>query len=290
MTRDELYQSIYSHDTIYIPPQEEGSAPLEVALGCSWHKCTFCDFARDKFCIHPLDKIEYNIRILGLLQPENTRLFLLGENSFVISTDYLLEILKLKDRYMPNIQSFSMYSRVDDVLRKSREELVLLKEKGLSSLHIGLESGSDSILLARNKGVNTQQMLEAFRILDDVGIGYHVTMIPGLGGRTYSRMHALETASFLNQIHPRTVWCLKLKLWGNTPLCQEAERGHFDMMTPREILLEERLMIENLTLTNCFYTDTTVLDTYTIQGVLPKQKQQLLDAIDYILSLPSSSV
>lgn len=285
MTREELYQSIYSHDTIYIPPQEEGSAPLEVALGCSWHKCTFCDFARDKFVIHPLDKIEHNIQILGQLQPYNSRLFLLGENAFVMSTDYLLKILELKDKYMPNVKTFSMYARVDDVLRKSREELILIKKKGLSSLHIGLESGSDPILLARNKGVNTQQMLSAFHILDEIGIDYHVTMIPGLGGRTFSTMHALETASFLNKIHPKTIWCLKLKLWGDTILCKEAELGQFDMMTPEEILLEERLMIENLTLKNCFYTDTTVLDTYTIQGVLPQQKQQLLDAIDYLLAI-----
>ena len=47
MTREELYASIYTHDTIYLPPWEERSAPLEVALGCSWGKCRFCDFAKD---------------------------------------------------------------------------------------------------------------------------------------------------------------------------------------------------------------------------------------------------
>lgn len=285
MTRDELYQSIYSHDTIYIPPFEADSAPLEVALGCSWHKCTFCDFARDKFCIHPLDKIEYNIQILGKLQPENTRLFLLGENAFVMNIDYLLKILELKDRYMPNVQTFAMYSRIDDILRRSQEELFLLKSKGLSGLHIGIESGSDLILTARNKGVNTHQALQALGMLDLAGIDYHITLIPGLGGRTLSRMHALETAQFLNQIHPKSIWCLKLKLWDGTPLYQEAQQGLFDMMTPKEILQEERLMIENLSLENCFYVDSTVLDTYTIQGVLPVQKQLLLDAIDHLLNL-----
>lgn len=288
MTKEELYQSIYSHDTIYIPPHEEGSAPLEVALGCSWHKCTFCDFARDKFCIHPLEKIEYNIRILGQLQPYNTRMFLLGENAFVMNTEYLLKILELKDRYMPNVKSFSMYSRIDDILRKSREELILIKSKGLSGLHIGIESGSDSILLQRNKGVTTSQALEALEMLDEIGIDYHITLIPGLGGRTFSKMHALETAAFLNKIHPKSVWCLKLKLWEGTPLYEEAQNGYFDMMSPLEILLEERLMIEHLTLENCFYVDSTVLDTYTIQGTLPQQKQQLLDAIDYLLLLHTS--
>ena len=38
MTREERYAAIYSHDTVYCPPQEEGCAMLEVALGNSWGK------------------------------------------------------------------------------------------------------------------------------------------------------------------------------------------------------------------------------------------------------------
>ena len=53
MTREEIYASIYTHEEIYRPPQEDSSVCLEVALGCSWGKCKFCDFAKDKFQIHP---------------------------------------------------------------------------------------------------------------------------------------------------------------------------------------------------------------------------------------------
>ena len=131
MTREELYQTIYTHDTIYLPPREGGSAALEVCLGCSWHKCTFCDFAKDRFQILPLTRIEYNLKVLGQLQPDNDRLFLLGENAFCINTMYLLSILDLVDKYMPNVKTFSMYSRIDDILRKSDSELNLLKSKGV---------------------------------------------------------------------------------------------------------------------------------------------------------------
>lgn len=89
----------------------------------------------------------------------------------------------------------------------------------------------------------------------------------------------------LNQVHPRNIWCLKLKLWENTPLYEEARRGAFEEMTPAEILREERLLIENLTVKDCLFEDTTVLDQFTIQGILPKQKGELLGAIDYLLSL-----
>ena len=286
MTREELYQSIYTHETIYIPPQEEGSAALEVALGCSWHKCTFCDFARDEFCIHPLSRIEHNLQILRMLQPENTRLFLLGENAFCLSTEFLCQIIDLVAKYMPNVHRIAMYSRADDILRKTDEELRLLKSRGVAALHIGVESGSDPILAERCKGVTSAQILDALHRLEQTGIDYFVTIIPGLGGREYSHLHALETARLLNQLHPKNIWCLKLKLWEDTKLCKEAQKGFFQMMTPEEILLEERLMLENLHVKDWLFEDTTVLDQYTIYGMLPDQKKDLLRAIDYLLARP----
>lgn len=285
MTREELYQSIYTHDTIYLPPHEQATAALEVSLGCSWHKCTFCDFAKDAFRIHPMERIVHDLKILAQLRPDDTRLFFLGENAFCMGAERILAIIEEVRRSMPKVREYAMYSRIDDILRKSDQELKMLAGEGIQALHIGVESGSDSILDARKKGITSAEVIEALRRLDQVGIDYYVTVIPGLGGRSFSRLHAIETARMLNQVHPRNIWCLKLKLWENTPLYEEARRGGFEEMTPAEILREERLLIENLTVKDCLFEDTTVLDQFTIQGILPKQKGELLRAIDYLLSL-----
>lgn len=282
MTREELYASIYTHDTIYLPPWEEQSAPLEVALGCSWGKCRFCDFAKDTFSLHSDEKIEENLKILSKLQPENPRVFFLGENAFVIESERLLRLFSLVRTYMPQVKEFAMYSRIDDVLRKTPEELELLKKAGLSDLHLGLESGSDPILDVMNKGVTSADMRKGFHMLDRAGIGYYVTVILGLGGRTFSRLHAIETAKFLNTIHPKDIWCLKLHLFPGTPLYRESKRGHFDPMTPEEILREEYLLLENLTVKDYLFEDTTVLNTYTLRGRLPEQKEELLRAMEYL--------
>ena len=285
MTREELYQSIYTHDTIYLPPHEQATAALEGALGCSWHKCTFCDFAKDTFRIHPLERIEHDLEILAKLRPDDTRLFFLGENAFCMGADQILRIMELVRKFMPKVSEYAMYSRIDDILRKTDEELLRLAKEGVQALHIGVESGSDSILEARKKGVTSVQIAEALLRLDRAGIDYYVTVIPGLGGRSFSRLHAIETARLLNQVHPRNIWCLKLKLWEGTPLYKEAKAGMFDEMTPKEILREERLLIENLTVTDYLFEDTTVLDEFTVQGVLLGQKKELLGAVDYLLGL-----
>lgn len=285
MKREDLYQSIYTHDTIYLPPHEQTAAALEVSLGCSWHKCTFCDFAKDTFRIHPLERISHDLEILAVLRPYDTRLFFLGENAFCMGTEQILDIIGLVRRHMPKVREYAMYSRIDDILRKSEGELKRLAKEGVQALHIGVESGSDSILEARKKGITSAQILEALLRLDRACIDYYLTVIPGLGGRNFSRLHAIETARLLNRVHPRNIWCLKLKLWEDTPLYKEAKAGMFEEMTPAEILREERLLIENLTVTDCLFEDTTVLDQFTIQGMLMKQKGELLGAVDYLLGL-----
>lgn len=75
----------------------------------------------------------------------------------------------------------------------------------------------------------------------------------GLGGKTFSNLHALETARL------------------------------FDMMTPKEILAEERVFLQNLTVENCLFEDTTVLNLYTLVGMVPEKKQEMLECIDFLL-------
>lgn len=283
MTREEMYASIYTHDTVYRPPQEEGSAMLEVALGCSWGKCTFCDFAKDAFSIHPMDKIEFNARMLGLLDRDAKRVFLLGENAFVLSTDQLVEVFDLIHAHMPNVEEIAMYARIDDVLRKSDEDILLLKSMGLCDLHIGVESGSDPILEMVNKGITSYDTVTALNRLDKLGIGYYLTIILGMGGKTFRNLHAIETARMLNKTHPKCIWALALKLWPGTPLYKAEKRGEFDALDYRGMLLEERILLENLTVKDCFYMDTTVLGKYTIQGQLPDGKEAILGAVNQLL-------
>ena len=132
MTNEELFASIYTHDTIYLPPSEQDCAALEVALGCSHAKCRFCDFAKDPFQIHSMEQIRRNMQILGRFRPDAYRLFLLGENAFVLDYQKLCQIFDMTDQYMPNIHEFSMYSRIDDIARKTDEELRILQKMGLS--------------------------------------------------------------------------------------------------------------------------------------------------------------
>lgn len=285
MTREEIFARLYSTAEVYPPPLEQHSALLEVAIGCSYRKCRFCDFPRDNFKIFSLSDIAEKIELLRLVIDGNPKLHLLGCNPFCLHFRQLMAILEMVRDRLPCVQEVSMYARADDVLRKSDEELKALAKMGLFALHIGLESGSNAVLELHHKGETAEDIENALNALDRCGIHYHLTAIPGLGGKEFSREHAVKTAALISRHTALSVWCIGLKVWPNTPLEQMVRSGEFSPLTWEEILREERTVIANVhPKLPCLYVDSTVLGKYTIAAMLPDQREPVLQQIDQLLA------
>ena len=290
MTREEIFARLYSTAEVYPPPLEQHSALLEVAVGCSYRKCKFCDFPRDNFKIFSLTDIAEKIELLRLVIGGNPKLHLLGCNPFCLHFKQLMAILEMVRNRLPSVEQVSMYARADDVLRKSDEELKALAQMGLFALHIGLESGSNAVLELHHKGETTEDIENALNALDRCGIHYHLTAIPGLGGREFSREHAIKTAALISRHTPLSVWCIGLKIWPNTPLEEMVREGEFQPLSWEEILREERQTIAGIhTALPCLYVDSTVLGKYTIAAMLPDQREPVLQQIDQLLAGENST-
>lgn len=284
MTREEIFAQLYSGDTVYPPPLESKSALLEVTTGCSYRRCKFCDFPKDTFSISSMADIARRLELLRLVIDGNPRLHLLGCNPFCLHTRQLLSILAMVHDRLPCVREVSMYARADDILRKSESELKALSHAGLTDLHIGLESGSNAVLQLHEKGETIEDIESAMDALDRCGLRYHLTAIPGLGGRELSREHAIKTAAVISRHRPMSVWCIALKVWPDTPLSRMVEEGEFQPMTFEEILAEEREMVSRLDMKMpMLYVDSTVLNKYTIIGMLPEQKKVVLQQMDILL-------
>jgi radical SAM superfamily enzyme YgiQ (UPF0313 family) len=177
-----------------------------------------------------------------------------------------------------------MYARAEDINAKSEREMSMLRDFGLRTLHIGLESGSDDVLTLMNKGISASEFLEACHKLDSLALSYHLTTIGGLGGKELSAVHVEKTAEILNRTYPASIWQLKLFIWPNTPLADMRARGDFIELSPMEVLIEERELLARLHLNNCFFMDTTVLNQYTIMGHLPDAKSSMIAAMDRLIA------
>lgn len=291
MTREEIFAQLYSTEEVYPPPLESKSALLEVTIGCSYRKCRFCDFPRDGFSIASMPEIARKIELMRLVINNNPRLHLLGCNPFCLHTRQLLSILEMIHNRLPCVREVSMYARADDVLKKSEEELAQLARAGITDLHIGLESGSNAVLALHEKGETAEDIEAALYALEKCGIHYHLTAIPGLGGRELSREHAIKTAALISRHKPFSIWCIMLKVWPGTPLARMVDDGEFLPLTPLETLREEREMVSRIQLpVPCLYVDSTVLQRCSIVALLPGQKESMLRQMDQLIAEEESQL
>ena len=237
---------------ILIPPTEAHSAILELSAGCSWAKCSFCPQSAGVPLQAATPQMLANRLLEMVMRDEQSRrIFLAGENALAFKTQHILDVLEMARSYLPDISSFSIYARAADVRGKSDEQLLTLKQAGLKTVYIGIESGNEQILLNCRKGETTQQMKEQLLRLNALDIDYGLSVILGLGGESHWRENALDTAAFLSSVSPISIRAMTLVLVKATDLVKELKAGRFVPASAQTILEEERLLVENL---HCMHT------------------------------------
>ncbi len=264
---------------MYTPMPEMHNEMVPVTAGCSFKKCIYCDLNyKQKFHIFKLDEVEnFLIERKIELQKNNRmpkRFTLLEGNPLCVSTDHLISVFKLIHKYF-EVEYISMFARATDVLRKSDEELLKLKELGMDRLCLGLESGSDEVLAFHKKGHTAHDSILATRKLDRLGIKYSTYFMLGLGGRNMTMSHRRETAKLLNEIHPFEVVFVTTVIFKRAPLKDYVRNKSFIRMSVKEILEEEIYIIENLNM------DTIIKATHKtnpipLQAKFPEGKEIFL--------------
>lgn len=151
-------------------------------------------------------------------------------------------------------------------------------------IYLGLESGSDLILKEINKGITSEEMITAGRKVKKSGIKLSVTIISGIGGKLMWQEHAATTARVLSSIDPDYVGLLTLMLEEDTPVCEKVNAGIFELLTPMEIMLETKMLLENLNTANCIFRSNHASNYMSLSGTLPWDKQLLLQQIDKAIS------
>lgn len=267
------------------PPSEARSLILQATLGCSHNKCMFCGTYLDKrFRARPLKELFQDIDSVDDYALSVRRVFLADGNAFVLSTDRLLAILdKLNDSF-PRLERVGIYGNASDILRKSPDDLAELRKRKLGIIYLGLESGSDEILQFIEKGATSQEMIEAVMKAQAVGIDLSVIAILGMGGRGLSEHHARETARVLNEMNPHYASFLTLMVIPGTPLYDMVRAGEFDLLDPREMLEELKIIVENLDLEGTVFRTNHASNYLALGGTFPQDKDRILREIERGLS------
>ncbi len=266
------------------PPSEAFSIILQVTLGCSHNACTFCGTYREKpYSVKPWTQIEADIAFAGQYCKRQHNLFLADGDVLAMPHADLIRLLETIRQQVPQVRRISSYASSRNISGKTDEELRQYRSLGLLRLYMGLESGHDPTLKAIAKGVDAAAMVEAARRIREADIALSVSCILGIAGKEQSQAHALATAEVLNRMQPQYIGVLTLMLLENTPLYRRYREGRFVLPDHSELLLELRTMVQHLDLPRCLFSANHPSNYLTLNGRLPKDREEMLALIDQAL-------
>jgi len=268
--------------TVYRNPYWETFPLLQITQGCTHNKCKFCTMYRDvSFKVQPMEWIEQDLQEIASIAPDARTIQLLSANPLAITYDKLAPILEMINRYLPKMEYIYAATRVTDIRNKTVEQLKSLKDMGLREISLGIESGDDWTLERINKGYTSADILEQCHKLEDAGIDYWMTFLNGVAGREHSHDHAVNSAKIFSQCKPMLVGTGGLTLFPGTPLLEEAQRGEFDPLSEKEMLIELKTFVENLTCNCSFITHHTISGKNLTGSDFLKRKDSIISALEH---------
>lgn len=266
------------------PPSEAFSILLQVTLGCSHNKCTFCGTYKDKrFTIKDDRIILSDILFASEHMRRQDRVFLMDGDALIIPQRRLMWILDRIREHLPWVKRVGAYANAKSIKRKTLDELVQLKENGLGILYLGVETGDHEILRKICKGTSAEDLIQMGRKVREAGIKLSVTVLLGIAGREHSLEHAKATGQLLSAMDPNYVGALTVMLIPGTPLYEDFRKGKFELPDQRELLRELREMIFHTHLTRGLFFSNHASNYLPIKARLPSGKQEAIDFIDAAL-------
>lgn len=265
------------------PPSEAYSLLLQVTVGCSHNKCSFCPTYRgEKFRIKSFAEIEEDILEASRYRTVE-KIFLCDGDALIIPQKRLVEILSAIRQHIRGVERVGCYANAKSILRKTPEELSQLRDLGLGIVYLGVETGNEDLLRKISKGATYAQMVQAGRRIKDSGMLLSVTVLLGIGGIEKSLEHAFDTARILTEIDPDYVGALTVMVVPGTPLHEDFVNGRFVLPDQFGFLRELEIMIARADFTNCFFTSNHASNYLPIRARMPGEKEKTLRLIQQVI-------
>ena len=266
---------------IYRPPSEACSLLVQVTIGCSHNKCTFCNMYKAKqFKVRKPEEVLEDLAWARSHYNRVERIFLCDGDALCLANHKLLVILDYIMENFPECARVTTYGRATDVIRKTDEELRELKDHGLEMVYIGAESGSQKILDKVNKGETREELIEGVQRLEKAGIKTSVTFISGLAGPEDWEEHAIETGKMIAEMNASYVSLLTLMLQPPAPLLEDYQQGKFKLLSPEEVLAETCLMLQYARPSKpCVFRSNHASNYVSLRGNLPMDNESMIASL-----------
>lgn len=268
------------------PPSEAESLILQVTVGCSHNKCTFCGtYKEQKFRLKSLEQIKRDIDEAAEFRYTFRKAFFADGDVLILPTKTILELIEYTKRKHPTIRRFGVYGNTKSILKKSPTELRELRDAGLGIVYQGIESGNKEVLRRIKKGAFPHKMIETAHKIIEADIRLSQTILLGIGGVELSREHAVDTGKLITEMSPDFVGALTVIILPNTELYQLYRVGKFQLPDKFGMLEELRTILENIQAKRrCYFASNHASNYLPIKGFLPNEKENLLQLFDKVLA------
>lgn len=231
-----------------LPPDQYLALVIQVAEGCAWNQCTFCDFYSERPArIRSLEEIRRHTdeaeRFLGQAMTGRCSIFLGDANAFQAPPDLLIPAAEELSVRFPQlggpqedgiggIYSFAEAARLG---AWTQADLQALARTGYRRAYLGVETGSDPLRRNLNKPGTAETVEQSVLKLKSAGISVGLIILLGVGGRENAGSHIRETSDLLRNVNlgagdllyfsplfptPEMVYAQKAAQQGWTPLSE----------------------------------------------------------------------
>ncbi len=265
---------------VFRPPSEAYSLIVQVTIGCSHNKCTFCDMYKEKqFRVRPLEAVKRDFDEARRMYRRVERIFLADGDALMCRAEHMAEILRYIKKLFPECERVTSYGSPKSVLVKTQAELDELHALGLDMIYLGLESGSDTVLARINKGETADEIVRAGLMVKAAGMKLSVTCIAGLGSTELSEEHAVKTAEALSRMKPEYIGLLTLLFELPTPLMRDWQEGRFYLMNPIEIAQETLVLLEHIDCEGSVFRANHASNYVNLAGTLNADREAMCEKL-----------
>ncbi len=266
---------------IYRPPSEAHSIILQVTVGCSHNKCTFCtSFKNKRFRIKNQDTVVSDLKKAARLYPKNKRLFIADGDALIMPMHYWQWLMPAIREHLPWVERIGVYATGRAIRKKTVEDLHWLRDYRLGIIYLGVESGDPETLAYVNKDTTAEQLIEAGQKVKAAGISLSVTVLLGIAPTGRSLAHSQHTGQLLTAMNPDYVGALSVILCEGTKLETLVKSGEHHVSTSVEILMELREMLVHTELSKGLFMANHASNYLPLKVEMPQGKTQAINMLD----------
>jgi radical SAM superfamily enzyme YgiQ (UPF0313 family) len=275
--------------TVFRPPSEADSLILQVTIGCSHNRCTFCGAYKEKhFRIRSLEEVQREVDEVRPYAAIVRRIFLADGDALIVPQRMLVPMLESIREALPRVERIGVYGNTKSILRKSPEELAQLRELGIGIVYLGVESGDQEVLDRVHKGTCLDDTAAAIARVKAADMRISVSVLLGLGGVERSQIHAERTGQFLARVQPDFGAALSVMVVPGTPLAEEEAKGAFTVPDAYMMLQELHTMLSQIEGGHMYFASNHASNYLPIKGWIPEEKGKLLQTIEHVLRAKNS--